>query len=160
MSPPSRAPRLQLVVVGRARPPHDAAAREYERRISERVAIRVDEVAAEPLQRGADQVLRREGERLRARLIEGAWTVALDPAGRAPESTEAFAAWLGRRLDEPRPTAFLVGGSVGLPGDVVDQADETLSLGPLTLPHQLARVVLAEQIYRALMILAGHPYHH
>ena len=153
-----RAPRLQLLAVGRLRPPHDAAGREYERRIAERVPLRVDEVAAEPLQRGSDQVLRREGERMRARLLAGAWRVALDPAARAPESSAAFARWLGRRLEGARPTAFLIGGALGLPPDLVAEAEERLSLGPLTLPHQLARVVLDEQVYRALCTLAGHPY--
>ena len=155
-----RTPRLQILVVGRARPPHDAAAREYERRIAERVPLAVVEVASEPLQRGADQVLRREGERIRARLLPGAWRVALDPAGRAPASSEAFAGWLGRRLEDSRPTAFLVGGAMGLPPDLVAESEERLSLGPLTLPHQLARVVLGEQVYRALAALAGHPYAH
>ena len=151
-------PRLQIVAVGRLRAPHDAPGRLYEGRIGERVALKVDQVAAEPLQNGADQVLRREAKRVRARVLSGAFRVALDPAGRAPASSEAFAAWLGRRLDEMRPTAFIVGGAIGLASDLADEADERLSLGPLTLPHQLARVVLAEQIYRGLCIVAGHPY--
>lgn len=155
-----RAPRLQIVVVGKVRAPFDAAAKEYEKRIADRVPLAVAEVAAEPLQHGDDQVLRREGDRLRGRILPGAWRVALDPAGRAPRSSDDFAAWLGRRLDDPRPTSFMVGGAMGLPADLVAEAEETLSLGTLTLPHQLARVVLEEQIYRALAALAGHPYAH
>jgi 23S rRNA (pseudouridine1915-N3)-methyltransferase len=122
--------------------------------------LRVDEVAAEPVQRGEERARGREAERLRARLLPRAYRVALDPGGRAPASSEAFAAWLARRLEEPRPVAFLVGGAVGLAGDLVSESEERLSLGPLTLPHQLARVVLAEQLYRALTIAAGHPYAH
>jgi 23S rRNA (pseudouridine1915-N3)-methyltransferase len=156
----SRAPRLQIVAVGRLRPPHDAAGRMYEDRVRERIGLRVDEVAAEPLQRGLDQVHRRESERLAARVLPGAWRVALDPAGRAPASSEAFADWLAARLEVPHPTAFLVGGAAGLAPELVREADERLSLGPLTLPHQLARVVLAEQLYRGACIVAGHPYHH
>lgn len=156
----SRAPRLQIVAVGKLRPPHDAAGRIYEDRIRERVGLRVDEVTAEKLQAGEAPAARREAERLRGRLLDGAWTVALDPAGAAPVSSEAFAAWLGRRLDIPRPVTFVIGGAAGLDPDLVAGADERLSLGTLTLPHQLARVVLAEQLYRALCILAGHPYHH
>jgi 23S rRNA (pseudouridine1915-N3)-methyltransferase len=155
-----RAPRLQIVVVGKVRPPYDAAARDYEKRIADRVPLVVAEVAAEPLHHGDDQVLRREGDRVRARTLPEAWKVALDPAGRAPASSQAFATWLGRRLEDPRPTSFIVGGAMGLPRDLVAEVDETLSLGPLTLPHQLARVVLGEQIYRAMAALAGHPYAH
>jgi len=84
--------------------------------------------------------------------------VAMDSRGRQPASSEALAAWLGRRLEDPRPTAFLIGGAIGLDPQVAAAADERMSLGPLTLPHQLARVVLAEQVYRALADLAGHPY--
>ena len=154
------APRLQLAAVGRLRPPLDAAGRLYEVRVAERVPLRVDEVAAEPLQHGADRVHRLEGERLRKRLLGGAWRVALAGDGRPPASSDAFAAWLGRRLEEPRATSFLVGGALGLPPDLAAECEERLSLGPLTMPHQLARVVLVEQLYRALCLLAGHPYPH
>jgi 23S rRNA (pseudouridine1915-N3)-methyltransferase len=156
----SRNVRLQIVAVGKLRPPHDAAGRMYENRIRERVGLRVDEVAAEKLQVGETQVTRREAERIGTRILDGAWTVALDPFGRAPASSEALAVWLGKRLEVPRPVTFLIGGAAGLDRELVASADEPMSLGPLTLPHQLARVVLAEQIYRSLCILAGHPYHH
>jgi 23S rRNA (pseudouridine1915-N3)-methyltransferase len=63
-------------------------------------------------------------------------------------------------MEEPRPVAFLLGGAVGLAPGLVAECEARLSLGPLTLPHQLARVVLAEQLYRALTIAAGHPYAH
>jgi 23S rRNA (pseudouridine1915-N3)-methyltransferase len=149
-----------VLAVGRLRPPLDAAGQLYEGRIAERVALRVDEVASEPLQRGADQVIRREAERIRARLLPGAWRVALAPEGDPPASSEAFARWLGRHLETPRPVSFLVGGALGLAPDLVADAEERISLGPLTLPHQLARVVLAEQLYRALCRLSGHPYPH
>jgi 23S rRNA (pseudouridine1915-N3)-methyltransferase len=122
--------------------------------------LRVDEVAAEPIGRGEDRARSLEAERLRARLLPRAVTVALDPAGRAPASSEAFAAWLARRMEQPRPLAFLLGGALGLDPGLVAEADERLSLGPLTMPHQLARVVLAEQLYRALCITSGHPYPH
>ena len=70
------------------------------------------------------------------------------------------AAWMGQRLESPKPTTFLIGGAIGIDPALVDEADERMSLGPLTLPHQLARVVLGEQVYRALADLAGHPYPH
>jgi 23S rRNA (pseudouridine1915-N3)-methyltransferase len=146
--------------VGRLRPPHEAAGRLYEERIDRMAGLRVDEVAPEPIQRGAARAQAVEGERLRARLLPRALRVALDPSGRAPASSEAFASWLARRIEEPRPVAFLVGGALGLAPELVAEADERLSLGPLTLPHQLARVVLSEQVYRALCLAAGHPYPH
>lgn len=155
-----RTPRLQIVAVGKLRPPLADAGRLFERRVDERAGLRVDEVSAEPLGHGDDQVLRREGERIRARTLAGAWRVALAPAARPPESSETFAAWLGRRMEQPRPTAFLLGGALGLPPALIDEAEERISLGPLTMPHQLARVVLAEQLYRALCLLSGHPYPH
>lgn len=156
----SRAVRLQIVAVGKLRPPHHAAGHMYEDRIRERLGLRVDEVAAEKLQVGEARAAKREAERIRARLLDGTWTVAVDPAGTAPASSDALAAWLGRRLDVPRPVTFVIGGAAGLDPGLVSGADERMSLGSLTLPHQLARVVLAEQIYRSLCILAGHPYHH
>lgn len=149
---------IQFVVAGRLRAPLDAAGHEFEQRIARMVDFRVDEVAAEPVQRGADQVFRKEGDRMRARITDGAQVVAMDVTGRAPASSEALAAWLGRRLEDSRPTTFLIGGAIGLDPALVAAAQERMSLGPLTLPHQLARVVLAEQVYRALAELAGHPY--
>lgn len=121
--------------------------------------LRVDEVAAEPIQRGEERARAAEAERLRSRLLPRAHRVALHPAGRAPAGSEAFARWLARRMDE-RPVAFVVGGALGLADELVAECDERISLGPLTMPHQLARVVLAEQLYRALCISSGHPYPH
>lgn len=154
------APRLQIVAVGRPRPPLSDGSRLYEERIRERVSLRVDDVAPEPLQHGIDQVRLREAERIGRRLVPGAHIVALDPVGRAHRSSEDLAGWLGRRLEAPGTTTFVIGGPAGLPPSIASSAAELLSLGTLTLPHQLARVVLAEQIYRALAHLAGHPYAH
>jgi 23S rRNA (pseudouridine1915-N3)-methyltransferase len=84
--------------------------------------------------------------------------VALDLGGRTPTS-EAFAALLTTWLDQPRPLCFLIGGAEGLDASVLARADYTLSFGTLTWPHQLVRVLLAEQLYRARAIAAGHPYH-
>ena len=151
---------IQFVVVGRLRAPFDAAGHEYEQRIARMADLRVDEVGAEAVQHGNAQVFRKEGERMRAKIVQGAHVVALDARGRAPGSSEALAQWMGRRLEDARPTTFLIGGAIGLDPALRDAADEVMSLGPLTLPHQLARVVLGEQVYRALADLAGHPYPH
>ena len=85
--------------------------------------------------------------------------VALDERGRSMGSP-AFAERLARWRDDGRPAvAFLIGGADGLDQDLVVQAELALSLSPLTWPHQLVRIMLAEQLYRATTILAGHPYH-
>lgn len=100
-----------------------------------------------------------EAAAMLARVPERARLVALDAGGR-PLTSEAFAALIGQWRDGGVPvTAFLIGGPDGHGGVVTGAADLMLSLGSLTYPHGLARVVLAEQLYRAATILAGHPYH-
>jgi 23S rRNA (pseudouridine1915-N3)-methyltransferase len=81
----------------------------------------------------------------------GAYKIALDPAGRSMDSAKLAPLFY-------RDLMFLIGGADGLPAEWRDRADLLLSLTPLTMPHELARVVLAEQIYRALTTLRGHPY--
>jgi len=82
----------------------------------------------------------------------------MEIAGRAM-STEQLSLWLGERLRDARPLAIMIGGPDGLAPAVLQRADQRWSLSPLTLPHGLVRVVVAEQIYRAMSLLAGHPYH-
>jgi 23S rRNA (pseudouridine1915-N3)-methyltransferase len=85
--------------------------------------------------------------------------VLLDERGRSM-SSEAFAQWLGRERDQGRQLLiFAIGPGDGWSQESRSRATESLSLGPMTLAHELARVVLCEQVYRALTILAGHPYH-
>lgn len=109
---------------------------------------------------GAGRARRRaEGQAMLAALPEPCWTVALDRRGRARGSSQ-LARWLDRRLtDWPHPLAFVLGSDLGLAAEVGEAARETLSLGPLTLPHELARLVLYEQLYRALSITSGIKYH-
>lgn len=100
-----------------------------------------------------------EGERLLAAVPKGAVTVALDARGAALTS-EALAERLGAWRDGGvSDVAFLIGGAGGLDPAVREAADLVLSLGPMTWPHILVRALLAEQLYRAQTILAGHPYH-
>jgi 23S rRNA (pseudouridine1915-N3)-methyltransferase len=102
---------------------------------------------------------RDEAAALLAKLPSPHKLVCLDRGGEAATS-EAFAEALGKFRDEgARVLCFVIGGADGLGEEALARADWTLSLGALTLPHGLARVVLAEQIYRAATILAGHPYH-
>lgn len=133
---------------------------EYERRVGQMTSFRVDEVAAEPLQRGEAHARGREAARIRGQVARNAWTVGLAPTGRQAQSSQAFAAWLERRLASGRPIAFVIGGASGIDDALLVTCDEQLSLGTLTMSHQLARVVLVEQLYRALCVLQGHPYPH
>ncbi len=106
-----------------------------------------------------DLLKRREGELLLAQVPVGAVVVALDEAGKTLSST-AFAEKIGRwRDDGVRDVAFIIGGADGLDGAVKKRADLMISFGSQTWPHLLVRGLLAEQIYRAECILAGHPYH-
>lgn len=99
-----------------------------------------------------------EARALRSALPDGI-VVALDEHGRAMAS-EPFASQLARWRDDGRPAAsFVIGGADGLDPDFVRSADLVLSFSPLTWPHQLVRIMLAEQLYRATTILSGHPYH-
>lgn len=116
-------------------------------------------VKDEPLDRGtAAEVRRREGARL-LDALDG-WTgIALDRAGRAVSSEDLAALVVRYEETPPQRTAFVIGGAEGLDAPVLAACRERLSLGAVTLPHQLARVVAAEQLYRALAIRAGLPYH-
>ena len=146
---------LRLIAVGRLRdgPEAELFAR-YNARL--RPGIAVTEIAEA---RGAPaEVKRREGEALLAALPNAAFVVALDPGGATPDSEE-FSRLLERWLAAGRPVCFLIGGAEGLDAPVIARADYVLSLGRLTWPHFLARVMLAEQLYRARSIAAGHPYH-
>jgi 23S rRNA (pseudouridine1915-N3)-methyltransferase len=153
------APRIHILAVG-ALDGHFAPAFEHYRRLLRRfVTLEVREVKTVPLRgRGEAEVLRDEGRRLLAVRPALGHTVALDSAGRMLDSL-AFADELQRRLDEG-PVTFVIGGPLGLDGAVRSAVDELLSLSSLTLPHQLARVVLAEQLFRGLKIARGETYHH
>ncbi|MFZ2508962.1 MAG: 23S rRNA (pseudouridine(1915)-N(3))-methyltransferase RlmH [Steroidobacteraceae bacterium] len=99
-----------------------------------------------------------EGRRMQAAIGPRDYVVALDLNGRAM-STAELARWLERRLTDGRDLAFLIGGPDGLAPELLQRADMKWSLSPLTWPHGLARVMVAEQLYRAHSILHGHPYH-
>ncbi|MEJ0018706.1 MAG: 23S rRNA (pseudouridine(1915)-N(3))-methyltransferase RlmH [Acetobacteraceae bacterium] len=146
---------LRLIAVGRLRncPEAELFAR-YNARL--RPGFVVTEIAEA---RGAPaEVKRREGEALLAALPEPGFAIALDASGVTPDSGE-LAHLLERWLAGGRPVCFLIGGAEGLSGGVIARADFALSLGRLTWPHFLARAMLAEQVYRARSIAAGHPYH-
>ena len=152
--------RFVVAVVGKPRDANLAGAiREYESRANRYWPIEIHEVREEPARSGsADLVREREGERLLAALPPGAYVIACDVNGKTM-SSEQFAAWLQELRERARDVAIVVGGAFGL-GDVVrKRASAKLSLAPWTLPHEVARLVLAEQVYRAGTILRGEPYH-
>ena len=133
---------------------------EYAKRLPAECALHLVEIA--PCKRGrhADvvRITRDESARLMAAVPKGAVLVALEVAGRA-WSTEQLAVKLQQWMQSGRDLALLVGGPDGLGDEVREAASQHWSLSPLTLPHPLVRVVLAEQLYRAWSILRGHPYH-
>ena len=110
------------------------------------------------LQRDAQRAIEEEGRRVLAALPKNAHVIALEVTGRA-YSSEQLAQRLEHWRGQGRDLAFLIGGPEGHAPDVLAAANETWTLGPLTLPHMLVRLVVAEQVYRAAAMLANHPYH-
>jgi 23S rRNA (pseudouridine1915-N3)-methyltransferase len=149
----SRAP--LLLAVGRLKPgPEAALFAQHNARL--RPPLTVKEI---PEARGsAAEIRRREGAALLAALPEGALAVAMDLGGATPDSEE-LAALTAKWEESGRVLAFVIGGAEGLDPSVLARAEHRLSLGRLTWPHFLVRGLLAEQLYRAQAIRAGHPYH-
>jgi 23S rRNA (pseudouridine1915-N3)-methyltransferase len=152
--------RVVVVAVGKPREAALAAAiSEYETRAARYWPLDVHEVREEPARgMSAELVREREGERLLAKVPDGAELIACDANGEAMGS-DAFAKWLQRKREAARTIALLIGGAFGLSDAVRDRATSRLSLAAWTLPHELARLVLAEQLYRAGTIVRGEPYH-
>jgi 23S rRNA (pseudouridine1915-N3)-methyltransferase len=133
---------------------------DYQKRLRTPLVLELHEISIATRSAGENpqRAVQREGADMLAAIGRDDHVVALEIAGKAM-STEALSAWLAERLRDARPLALLIGGPDGLAQAVRDRADQSWSLSPLTLPHALVRVVVAEQIYRAMSLLAGHPYH-
>lgn len=153
--------RLHLVAVG-MRPPRwvDDGFADYARRLGGDVSLRLVEVPLAPRAKGASvaRAVDAEGARQLAAAPPGALAVALCVDGE-PWSTADLAARLGAWAAAGRDVALLVGGPDGLAPACLTRAEARWSLGPLTLPHALVRVIVAEAVYRAWSVRAGHPYH-
>lgn len=138
----------------------DAGFKEYARRMPREAAIELLELRPEKRGRGkkVEQLLAAEGARILAALPFGCRTVAMDERGRqwtTAKLADSITGWMRSGGD----TAFIVGGADGLDASIKNSADEVLALSALTLPHGLARILLAEQLYRAVSLINGHPYH-
>jgi len=138
----------------------DDACSDYAKRFGSDLRFELVEIAVAGRGPGADvaRAVAREGERMLAAIRDGDFVVALEVGGKAM-TTADLARWLGGRMQDGRDLVFLIGGPDGLARACRDRADFSWSLSTLTFPHGLARVVLIEQLYRALSLKKGHPYH-
>lgn len=154
--------KISVLWLGRASSdPYERQIETYRRRVHRRWPCRDLRLRPAPGGRGTDprRALRREAETILARRGQGRPLVVLDERGRCPTS-ESFAAWLGDLEDRGTPGLdFVIGSDLGLDREIVGGADHLVSLSGLTLPHELARLVLWEQLFRATSILGGGAYH-
>ncbi|MCX6364555.1 MAG: 23S rRNA (pseudouridine(1915)-N(3))-methyltransferase RlmH [Actinobacteria bacterium] len=153
------AARVEILVVGSLHRDLAPAAQHFIDLLQPHATVSLREIKEVALRgRSEAEVLREEGRRLLSAWPQAPVVAALAVDGRALD-TQAFAVWLQKAF-ERGGAGFVIGGSLGLAAEVQARATERLSLSALTLPHQLARVVLLEQLFRAGKILRGEPYHH
>ena len=156
--------RINIICVGKFKEKYwEAASAEYMKRLGAYCNVSVTEVREEKLPAHASRadeetVIEREGKSILHKLNAGDFVIALDIGGREL-SSEALAAKIADISFNASAVDFIIGGSLGLSPEVKARADLRMSFGPITLPHQLARIVLLEQIYRAFKINAGETYH-
>lgn len=157
--------KISLLTVGKIKEPYlTQAIREYAKRLSRYCKLEILEVADERTPDGAgealeNQIREREGDRVRKLIREDAYVIALAIDGKAC-SSEEFADKIGRlAVTGNSHLCFLIGGSLGMSESLLAHADERISFSRMTFPHQLMRVILLEQIYRAFKIICHEPYH-
>ncbi len=151
--------KLRLFAVGKDRSGlYAPAVAEYAKRLARYVKFEIVEVAEARKHAGTPRAKEEEGEALLSRIGVRDRVVALEERGQE-ETSVAFARRVGRWLSGAQDVALVVGGSDGLAPAVLARAAETLALSRMTLAHRLARLVLVEQLYRAMTILRGEPYH-
>lgn len=149
---------VTLLAVGKLRPAYREACDDYLRRLGRHQAIEEREVREAGRAGSVERQRAEEAERLLKHLSSAMHVVLLDLDGRRWTSEQVAERFEGWRT-AARDVAVIVGGAVGVDPTILARANEAWSLGPLTLPHELARVVVAEQLYRAMTILRGEPYH-
>ncbi|MBK6862224.1 MAG: 23S rRNA (pseudouridine(1915)-N(3))-methyltransferase RlmH [Ideonella sp.] len=153
--------KLWLVAVGQRQPDWaQAAYADYAKRFPPELRLELKSVKAEPrgAGRSAQQMMSAEAQRIEAAIPRGARRIVLDERG-TRTTTQQLAARLTAWQGDGRDAALIVGGPDGLDAALKASADETLRLSDLTLPHAFVRVLLAEALYRAASLNAGHPYH-
>lgn len=149
---------LHLVAVGKLRPALREVCDDYLRRLGRFAPVVEREVREAGRARSVAGQRGEEGKRILDAIPDGVGVIVLDVGG-GSWSSEVLAERLDAWRLAARDQAFVIGGAVGVGADVVARADASWSLGPLTLPHELARVIVVEQLYRASTILRGEPYH-
>jgi len=132
---------------------------EYEKRIRPYIRLKMKELPDEPLGKEIEKAQSVEGDRVLREVKDGAFLAALDPQGKQI-SSEEFSKWFGEREMGGQEIVFAIGGASGLAEKVKKRANAALSFSRLTFPHQLFRLILMEQIYRAYKILRGEKYHY
>ncbi|EUJ33753.1 rRNA large subunit methyltransferase [Listeria floridensis FSL S10-1187] len=157
--------RIQVISVGKLKEKYLVQGiAEYQKRLGAYAKVEMvevsDEKAPEVLSEAEMLIVKeKEGQRILAKLTDDTHVIALAIDGKE-KSSEEFAEGLDRLMTYGKSkVAFVIGGSLGLSNDVLKRADEKLSFGRMTLPHQLMRLVLMEQVYRAFRIMRGEPYH-
>lgn len=157
--------KITLICVGKIKEAfYRAAVEEYKKRLTRYCKLEILEVADEKTPEGAslaeeEQIKAKEGQRILDKIREDAFVCTLEIGGKKL-SSEGFAQWLERTaVSGTSHIVFVIGGSLGLHEKVSRRADLKLSFSDMTFPHQLMRVILTEQIYRAFRMIQGAPYH-
>ncbi len=152
--------RITLIAVGKLKERHwREAAQEYIKRLGAYATLKIVEITDRDVTRDEARAMEQEGADILKAIPDGAHVVALDVKGNQMSSPD-IASWIsGHGLDGRSHLALIIGGSAGLSPQVLARVDERISLGRITLPHQLARVVVLEQVYRAFRIMRNEPYH-
>jgi 23S rRNA (pseudouridine1915-N3)-methyltransferase len=131
---------------------------EYAKRLSHELPLQLVEISTKSRSRDTARAIADEGTAILAAIPKSTHVVALDGRGK-PWSSEDLAAQLARWRMQGQDLVFVIGGPDGLADSVLDRAQQRWSLGPATLPHPIVRIVVAEQLYRAVSQLGNHPYH-
>jgi len=152
--------RASIVCIGRLSREYQEVWRHYEGLLRPYLNLELLEAPESPLASGEDQARAKEGAALLGLFRKGAFTVALDMRGETFTSEEWSAFLATKKVDGHSHFQFVLGGASGLDRRVLEAADLRWSLSTLTFPHQMARCIVAEQLYRALRIERGEPYHH